>query len=123
VGCPNIYVFFAVLGAIMYSCIATTTNIYVFEIAILTIISLYGGFFSAMPSYLKTIFTNKYLSTIHGRILFAWGLAGIIYPTALSFCKDLTDTYTPMFYVFIAMMLINLVLLWDLRKDITNKES
>lgn len=118
VGCPNIYVFFAVLGTLMYGCIATMNNIYVFEIAILTIISLYGGFFSAMPSYLRTIFTNRYLSTIHGRVLFAWGLAGIIYPITLSFCKDILDTYTPMLYMYTIMMIVNSIILWKLRKKV-----
>lgn len=123
IGCPNIYVFFALLGAIMYNCIATIDNVYVFEGAVLTIISLYGGFFSAMPSYLNTLFSKKYLSTIHGKILFAWGLAGIFFPIMLSYCKDLLGTYTPILYLFVVMMLINLFLLWDIRKDVISRDG
>lgn len=122
-GCPIMYVFFALMGAISYSCIALTSNLYIFEIAVLTIISLYGGFFSAMPSYLRTLYSGKYLSTIHGSILFAWGLAGAIFPTMLSLCKDIVGTYTPMIYLFVGLMLINFFLLWDIRKDVNARNG
>lgn len=123
VGCPNMYLFYAIVGAICYTIIATTTNLYLFEIAVTVVISLYGGFFSAMPAYLKTLFSGKYLSTIHGRILFSWGIAGLIFPVMLSGCKDLIGSYSPMLYLFIILMLINSVILWKIKKDSDNRED
>lgn len=123
VGCPNIYVFFAVLGALMYGCIAITDNLYVFEVAVTIVISLYGGYFSAMPSYLATLFSRKYLSTIHGRILLSWGLAGATLGVFMPLCKDLFGTYTPILCVFTIMMLVNLVILLQIRKDVISRDG
>ena len=117
VGCSNMYVFFAVVGTICYTTIALTSNLYLFEIAVMTVISLYGGFFSTMPSYLKTLFSDRYLSSIHGTILFSWGLAGIFCGSLLPIGKDLFGTYTPVLCLFIIMMLINTVILWKIKKD------
>ena len=84
---------------------------------------MYGGFFSCMPAYINDIWGKKHLSTIHGKILFAWGLAGISAPIALSYCKDITGSYTPMMYVFVFGMFINLCILWKLRKMLLKQKS
>jgi OFA family oxalate/formate antiporter-like MFS transporter len=76
-----------------------------------------------MPAYLNDIWGKRHLSTIHGRVLLAWGFAGISSPVALSYCRDITGTYTPMIYVFIIGMLINFIILWKLRTKVISNDA
>jgi len=120
---PITYIIFAGLGLLMYLSSATISNLFIFEISILTIISMYGGFFSCMPAYINDIWGKKHLSTIHGKILLAWGCAGISSPIALSYCKDITGSYMPMMCIFVLGMFINLCILWKLRKMLLEQKS
>ena len=120
---PNTYVIFALLGAIMYWSIAITGNLFIFELCVTVVISMYGGFFSCMPVFLGDIFGHRYLSTIHGKVLYAWSWAGLIGPTLLALCKELSGSYTPMLYVFVLAMLFNLIILWKLRTYIVKGGS
>ena len=41
-----------------------------------------------MPAYLADLYGVRQLSTIHGRILTAWGLAGIVGPMLVSYFHE-----------------------------------
>lgn len=107
---------FAILCATMYWSIAITSNLYIFEFCLLTIISTYGGFFACVPPALADMFTARYLSTIHGRALIVWALAGISSSPLLTLCIELTGTYIPMLYLYVILMLVNVYLLTKLNK-------
>ncbi|ETJ44229.1 Transporter, major facilitator family protein, partial [human gut metagenome] len=63
---------------IAFYVLAETNNALTFQVLILLIITCYGGGFACMPAYLADLYGIRQLSTIHGRILTAWGLAGIV---------------------------------------------
>ena len=75
---------------------------------VLVIISCYGGGFSCMPAYLADLFGTKELSAIHGKILTAWGLAGIAGPLLLSWIKETSGSYTTTLYFFSACFIVSL---------------
>ena len=120
---PVTYVIFALLGAVSYWSIAITSNLYIFEICTIIIISMYGGFFSALPPYLSDLFGRRYLSTIHGKALQMWAIAGVLGPIMLALCKELTNSYTPVMYIFVMIMLINLYILQKLKQDTFKRKS
>ena len=80
-----------------------------FQILVFVIISCYGGGFSCMPAYLSDLFGTKELSAIHGKILTAWGLAGIAGPLLLSYMRETTSGYTATLYVFAAAFVLSLI--------------
>tara|TARA_B100001996_G_scaffold72420_1_gene53176 strand:- start:1120 stop:1545 length:426 start_codon:yes stop_codon:yes gene_type:complete len=45
---------------------------------------MYGGGFATIPAYLADIFGTKYVGGIHGRLLTAWSVAGILGPLAIT---------------------------------------
>ena len=79
-----------------------------------------------MPAYLSDLFGTKELSAIHGKILTAWGLAGIAGPLLLSYMRETTSGYTATLYVFAAVfaaafvlsLIVALVLKWRTSVDI-----
>ncbi len=63
-----------------------------------------------MPAYLSDIFGTKELSAIHGRVLTAWGSAGVVGPTIVSWFWEHTHSYADTLYFFGACFVLNLLI-------------
>lgn len=103
------YIAFFIIEVISFYLLAHTSNILFFQSIVLVIVTCYGGGFSCMPSYLSDIFGLKYLSAIHGRILTAWGLAGIFGPLMLTVLYERFGTYELALEIFSGLFIINLI--------------
>ncbi|MBQ9377562.1 MAG: OFA family MFS transporter [Schwartzia sp.] len=90
--------------------LATTTEAFAFQLLTLIIISCYGGGFSCMPAYLSDLFGTKHLSAIHGRILTAWGVAGIVGPMLVSWFHDAGYGYALTLMFFSACFVLNFII-------------
>jgi hypothetical protein len=44
---------------------------------------MYGGGFATIPAYLADIFGTRHVGAIHGRLLTAWSVAGVLGPVAI----------------------------------------
>ncbi len=109
IGRQNTYVAFFAIELVAFFAIAHTTNQYVFMAILMVIVTCYGGGFSCMPAYISDLFGTKYLSSIHGRILSAWGWAGIAGPIFLAMLRGMTEGYTTSLHVFSALFAVNLL--------------
>jgi OFA family oxalate/formate antiporter-like MFS transporter len=103
-GSIKMLLIFAIVGATMYWSIAITSNLYIFEFALLSLISFYGGFFACVPPALADMFTARYLSTIHGRALIVWAFAGISSSPLLTLCIELTGTYISIHLLILSIL-------------------
>lgn len=113
------YILFFLLETAAFFLLAGTRDQWLFCGLILLIISCYGGGFSCMPAYLSDLFGVRQLSSIHGSILTAWGMAGIAGPLLLATMKEMTGSYTGTLYVFAAMMAVAAAVAWGI-KEIRN---
>ena len=115
------YMVFFALEVWAFYVLSITTESFAFQALVLLIISCYGGGFSCMPAYLSDIFGVRELSSIHGSILTAWGMAGIAGPVILAFMKEYTGGYTATLHLFAAMLalafLITSFLCWKNEAD------
>lgn len=98
-------VFFGLQVGAFYH-LSFTTESFIFQALVFLIISCYGGGFSCMPAYLSDIFGVKQLSSIHGSILTAWGMAGVAGPVILALMKEFTGGYTATLYLFASMLAV-----------------
>lgn len=103
------YVLFFFLETLAFWKLASTTETFLFEVLVLLIITCYGGGFSCMPAYLSDIFGTRSLSAIHGRILTAWGLAGVVGPFLVSWLRESTNGYALTLYFFAGCFVVNLI--------------
>lgn len=110
IGRQNIYILFFAIQIIAFYLLADVTNAFLFQALIFIIITCYGGGFSCMPAYLSDLFGTKQLSAIHGRILTAWGLAGIVGPLLLSWMKETTNSYALTLYFFSVCFIVSLII-------------
>ena len=108
-GRRNTYVVFFIIEIFAFYFLAEVQNSFFFQALIFIIITCYGGGFSCMPAYLSDLFGTRQLSAIHGRILTAWGLAGIVGPLLLSLIYEQTHSYTLTLYFFSGCFVLNLL--------------
>ena len=108
IGRANTYIAFFALQIAAFYLLAQTADALIFQGLIFLIITCYGGGFSCMPAYLSDLFGTKQLSAIHGRILTAWGLAGIAGPLLLSVLYERTHSYAVTLYFFATCFIVSL---------------
>ena len=115
IGRPNTILTFMIIEFISFLMLPVVGSEYLFELLIVMIVSSYGAYFAVMPASLIDLFTNKHLSTIHGKVLFAWGLAGLFSVPLIALIKTYIGTYLVAMYIFAALMFINLIIIYELK--------
>ena len=109
-GRAQTYILFFIIEIVAFYLLAQTNSALTFQILILLIITCYGGGFSCMPAYLADLYGIRQLSTIHGRILTAWGLAGIAGPMLVSYFHEAGYGYTTALECFAALFVLNTII-------------
>lgn len=119
-GRKTIYIVYLLLGAMLYCLIPISgysghTTLFI-AICVL-ILSMYGGGFSTMPAYLRDLFGTMQVGAIHGRLLTAWSVAGILGPVLVNNIREYLQgqgasgvgLYAPTMYVMAGLLLIGLI--------------
>jgi MFS family permease len=86
-GRKSTYFIFFVLGIVLYFSLPTFGHMglaLAFIAAICIILTMYGGGFATIPAYLADIFGTQFVGAIHGRILTAWSVAGVVGPLLIT---------------------------------------
>ena len=93
-GRKRTYAIFFVLGVALYASIPLAAHgagggraewwLAYFCVATMLIFTMYGGGFATLPAYLADLFGTRFVGAIHGRVLTAWSVAGVIGPLAIT---------------------------------------
>jgi MFS family permease len=89
---PTYFVFLA-LGAVLYWVLPLTganhlNSVFLFVSIAAILISMYGGGFATIPAYLRDMFGTHHVSAIHGRLLTAWSVAGVLGPVLVNYMRE-----------------------------------
>jgi MFS family permease len=89
IGRKNTYYVFFVVGALLYFVLPWTgadhlNSVVLFVSISVVLLSIYGGGFSTIPAYLRDLFGTYHVSAIHGRLLTAWSVAGVLGPVLVN---------------------------------------
>ncbi|MBX6331046.1 MAG: OFA family MFS transporter [Gemmatimonadaceae bacterium] len=120
IGRKATYTTFFVLGIVLYALVPTTGrlhNVAAFVIGFVIIISMYGGGFATVPAYLKDLFGTMHVGAIHGRLLTAWSVAGVLGPVLVNYIREYqidrgvpkADAYTVTMYLMAALLAVGLI--------------
>ncbi len=116
-----VYTAFFVIEIIAMLILGNVQNVLLFQIFLFLVMTCYGGGFSCMPAFLGDVFGTKHLSSIHGRILTAWAMAGIVGPCIISAAKEMLSTYQSTLFIFAILYAIALAvsgfLMFKLRSE------
>ena len=84
------FIFFA-LGAALYALVPWSGHqghVVLFVLAFSIILSMYGGGFATVPAYLADLFGTHNVGAIHGRLLTAWAVAGVLGPVLVNYIRE-----------------------------------
>jgi MFS family permease len=86
-GRKNTYHAIFVIGIVLYCLLPTWGHLglpLLFVASICIILSMYGGGFATVPAYLADIFGTQMVGAIHGRLITAWSVAGLVGPMLIA---------------------------------------
>jgi MFS family permease len=89
---PTYFIFFT-LGAVLYFLLPKTganslNSVVLFVTISVVLLSMYGGGFATIPAYLRDLFGTYHVSAIHGRVLTAWSVAGVLGPMLVNYMRE-----------------------------------
>jgi MFS family permease len=118
---PTYFIFFA-LGAVLYFFLPTTganhlNSVVLFVIISVVLLSMYGGGFATIPAYLRDLFGTHHVSAIHGRLLTAWSVAGVLGPVLVNYMReyeiahgaDKASAYQTVLHVMAALLVVGFI--------------
>ncbi|GAA4291644.1 L-lactate MFS transporter [Aestuariibaculum suncheonense] len=105
-GRANTYIVFFAFQILAFYFLPKTSVELTFLVVLFTVITMYGGGFSTLPAFLGDLFGTKQLGAIHGMVLTAWALAGIIGPTIYDVIKSATGSLDITLAVFSGLFVI-----------------
>ncbi len=104
-GRQRTYTIFFALGSVLYLSIPFTAHqvsvspsvtwLVDFYAVSMMIFTMYGGGFATIPAYLADLFGTRYVGGIHGRLLTAWSVAGVLGPEAINLLRAASGASGP----------------------------
>ncbi len=91
IGRKNTYFIFFALGFVLYALVpyfGGVGNLALFVLSFGIILSMYGGGFATVPAYLKDMFGTRYVGAIHGLLITAWSVAGVLGPVLVNYIRQ-----------------------------------
>jgi MFS family permease len=90
-GRKTTYALFFLLGMLLYAAVPAvgrTGSVPLFCGVLCLILTMYGGGFAAIPAYLADLFGPRFVGAIHGRLLTAWSVAGVLGPVLVNYVNE-----------------------------------
>ena len=120
IGRKNVYILYLLFGAVLYCLIPLTGHAgsaTLFVALCVIILSMYGGGFATIPAYLKDLFGVMQVGAIHGRLLTAWSVAGILGPMLVNELRvhlqergaSGVSLYAPTMYLMAGLLIVGLI--------------
>ncbi|MBW0106040.1 OFA family MFS transporter [Pseudonocardia sp. KRD291] len=118
-GRKNMYRIYLGVGALLYLAVTllTDSSKVLFLICAILILSFYGAGFATLPAYLRDLFGTYQVGAIHGRLLTAWSVAGVLGPLIVNAIADARiesgvegpARYTTAFTIMIVLLAVGFV--------------
>ncbi len=122
VGRQNTYYIFFTVGTVLYFLLPWTgadhfNSVISFIAICLVLLSTYGGGFATIPAYLRDLFGAYHVSAIHGRLLTAWSVAGVLGPVLVNHMReyqlehgaDKADAYQTVLHTMAGLLVVGFV--------------
>ena len=120
IGRKNTYFCFFLIGIALYSLVPSTGaigSVLLFVVCSAVILTMYGGGFATVPAYLKDMFGTKYVGAIHGRLLTAWAVAGVLGPVLVNYIRQYqidsgippAQAYNTTMYIMAGLLVVGLI--------------
>jgi MFS family permease len=120
IGRRNTYFCFFILGIVLYALVPQSGamgSIALFVACFAVILSMYGGGFSTIPAYLRDLFGTRYVGAIHGMLITAWSVAGVLGPVLVNYIRQYqidhgiakAQSYNITMYIMAGLLVVGLI--------------
>jgi MFS family permease len=120
IGRKATYAVFFLLGIALYAAAPTVGNagqVALFVGIFCIILTMYGGGFATIPAYLADLFGTQHVGAIHGRLLTAWSVAGVLGPVVVNYIREHqlarglppNQAYNVTLYILASFLLLGLI--------------
>jgi MFS family permease len=120
IGRRNTYFCFFVLGIVLYALVpqaGAMGSVALFVACFAIILSMYGGGFATIPAYLRDMFGTRYVGAIHGLLITAWSVAGVLGPVLVNYIRQYqidhgiakAQAYNTTLYIMAGLLVIGLL--------------
>lgn len=107
-GRPTTYITFFVIQVVAFYFLPEMRDAVIFQSVLYLIMTCYGGGFATLPAYIGDLFGTKQVSAIHGYVLTAWAMAGLVGSSFASFLREASGSYAAMTVVFAGIFMFAL---------------
>ena len=120
------YSVFFLLGIVLYASIPWTASVGSLALFVgfcCIVVSMYGGGFATVPAYLADMFGTKMVGAIHGRLLTAWSVAGVLGPVLVNYIREYQldhgvprdQAYSITMYILAGLLAVGFLCNWAVR--------
>jgi MFS family permease len=120
IGRKNTYFVFFALGFALYALVpyfGGAGDLALFILCFCIILSMYGGGFATVPAYLRDMFGTRYVGAIHGLLITAWSVAGVLGPVLVNYIRQYqidsgvpkAQAYNVTMYIMAALLIVGFV--------------
>ncbi len=120
IGRKNTYFIFFALGFVLYALVpyfGGAGNLAMFILCFCIILSMYGGGFATVPAYLRDMFGTRYVGAIHGLLITAWSVAGVLGPVLVNYIRQYqidsgvpkAQAYNVTMYIMAGLLIIGFI--------------
>lgn len=91
IGRKATFAIFFTLGPVLYAAVPFAghlSNIVMFVSCFALILTMYGGGFATLPAYVADVFGTRDVGPIHGRVLTALSVAGVLGPVLVNYIRE-----------------------------------
>jgi len=110
IGRRNVFLIMFVLQAALFFVLPSQHEFTALATICFIVISCYGGGFGTMPAFAADFFGPKWVGSIYGLMLTAWGFAGVFGPLLIANIRQSTGKYDAALVVIALIMLVSGVL-------------
>ena len=110
IGRRNVFLIMFLLQAVLFFILPSQHEFTMLATICFIVISCYGGGFGTMPAFAADFFGAKWVGSIYGLMLTAWGFAGVFGPLLIAGIRQSTGKYDLALVVIAVIMLVSSIL-------------
>ena len=105
-GRPSVFLIMFLLQAALFFFLPAQRDFAILVTLAFVILSCYGGGFGTMPAFATDYFGPKFVGSIYGLMLTAWGFGGVLGPLLIARIREATGSYSGALTIIASVLLV-----------------
>ena len=123
IGRRNVFLIMFLLQAVLFFILPSQREFTALASICFVVISCYGGGFGTMPAFAADFFGTKWVGSIYGLMLTAWGFGGVFGPQLVANIRQATGKYDLALVIIAVIMLVSSLLPLVVRAHRTERQA